>query len=87
MNPSICIPKVDRNINKKFIYSIFDKYNFGKLKKIDMVRMDKGYKVFIHFEYWYDNTNSLKVREILKSGLDFKIMYMEPWYWKCINVY
>ena len=86
-NPSICIPKVDQNINKKFIYDLFNRYNFGEIKKIDMVKMNKGFNVFIHFKYWYNTTKSLKVREILGSGLDFKIMYVEPWYWKCTNVY
>ena len=86
-NPSICIPKVDQNINKKFIYDIFNRYNFGEIKKIDMVKMNRGFKVFIHFKYWYNTPKSLKVREILSSGLDFKIMYVEPWYWKCTNVY
>ena len=87
MNPSICIPKVDRNITKNFIYNIFDRHNFGKIKKIDLVKMNKVNKVFIHFEYWYNNDKSLKVRELLSSGYDFKIMYIEPWFWKCINVY
>jgi hypothetical protein len=86
-NPSICIPKVDRNINKKFIYDIFNKYNFGKIRRIDMLKMNKGWKVFIHFDYWYNNEKSLKAKEILNSGEDFKIMYVEPWYWKCTNVY
>ena len=47
----------------------------------------KGYRVFIHFKCWNDSVNSLKVRELLSLGQDFKIMYVEPWFWKCINVY
>ena len=86
-NPSICIPKVDQNISKNFIYSVLNRYNFGEIKKIDMIKMNKGSKVFIHFKYWYNTDKSLKVREILSSGLDFKIIYVEPWYWKCTNVY
>ncbi len=86
-NPSICIPKVDQNISKNFIYTVLNRYNFGEIKKIDMIKMNKGSKVFIHFKYWYNTDKSLKVREILSSGLDFKIIYVEPWYWKCTNVY
>ena len=86
-NPSICIPKVDHNITKKFIYTVFNRYNFGEIKKIDMIKINKGYRVFIHFKYWNDSVNSLKVRELLSLGQDFKIMYVEPWFWKCINVY
>jgi hypothetical protein len=86
-NPSICIPKVDRNITKKFIYDIFNRHLFGKIKQIDMIPNKKHYRVFIHFDYWYNNEKSLKVKKILADGLDFKIMYVEPWFWKCINVY
>ena len=86
-NPSICIPKVDRNINKKFIYDIFNRHLLGKIKQIDMIPNKKHYRVFIHFHYWYTNEKSLKVKQILADGLDFKIMYVEPWFWKCINVY
>ncbi len=86
-NPSICIPKVDQNITKNFIYGVLNRHKFGEIRKIDMVKMNKGFKVFIHFKYWFNNEKSLKVREILSSGLDFKIMYVEPWFWKCTNVY
>ena len=86
-NPSICIPKVDQNISKNFIYTVLNRYNFGEIKKIDMIKMNKGSKVFIHFKYWYNTDKCLKVREILRSGLDFKIIYVAPWYWKCTNVY
>jgi hypothetical protein len=86
-NPSICIPRVNKNITRKFICDIINKHNFGEIKKIDMVKMKKGFKVFIHFKYWSNNIKSLKVRKILASGQDFKIMYAEPWFWKCMNVY
>ena len=52
-----------------------------------MIKIKKGYRVFIHFKCWNDSVNSLKVRELLSLGQDFKIMYVEPWFWKCINVY
>ena len=86
-NPSICIPKVDRNITKRFIHDVFTRHLLGKIKKIDMIPNKKYFRVFIHFDYWYNNEKSLKVKQILADGLDFKIMYVEPWFWKCINVY
>ena len=82
-NPSICIPKINVNTPKHFIKNIFEKHNLGKIKKIHIVSTNKFNKAFIHFEYWYDNVKSLKVREYLNNQLDFKIMYNEPWYWKC----
>ena len=86
-NPSICIPKVDRNITKRFIHDVFNRHLLGKIKKIDMIPNKRYFRVFIHFDYWYNTEKSLKVKEILASNLDFKIMYVEPWFWKCINVY
>ena len=86
-NPSICIPKVDRNITKRFISDVFDRHLLGKIKKIDMIPNKKYFRVFIHFDYWYNTSKSLKVKVILAKNLDFKIMYVEPWFWKCVNVY
>ena len=86
-NPSICIPKVDRNITKRFIHDVFTRHLLGKIKKIDMIPIKKYNRVFIHFDYWYNTQKSLKVKDILANGDDFKIMYVEPWFWKCINVY
>ena len=85
-NPSICIPKVEKHNKKLYIWCL-NRHKFGEIRQIDMVKMNKGFKVFIHFKYWFNNEKSLKVREILSSGLDFKIMYVEPWFWKCTNVY
>jgi len=86
-NPSICIPKVDRNITKRFIHDVFNRHLLGKIKKIDMIPNKRYFRVFIHFDYWYNTEKSLKVKEILANNQDFKIMYVEPWFWKCINVY
>ena len=46
-NPSICIPKVDRNITKKFIHDVFNRHLLGKIKKIDMIPVKKYNRVFI----------------------------------------
>ena len=82
-NPIICIPKINVNTSKHFIKHIFEQHNLGKIKKIHISSNNKFSKAFIYFEYWYDNPKSLKVREYLSNDLDFKIMYNEPWYWKC----
>ena len=76
-NPSICIPKVDRNISKKFIYNIFNRHLLGKIKQIDIIPNKKYNRVFIHFEFWYNNEKSLKVKQILANGLDFLLLKEE----------
>ena len=87
MNPSICIPKLEQNINSKFIATILKKHNLGEIKKIDLIPFKKGQRAFIHFNRWYNNEKSIKVKNILLSGKDFKIMYIEPWFWKCTYLY
>ena len=85
MNPSICIPKVDRPVTKAFIKNEFSK--FGEIKKIDILHLAIYKRVFIHFRSWNTDDRSVRVREFLEDGLDFKIIYDEPWYWKCTVVY
>ena len=71
-NPSICIPQVNKNINKNIILTAFNKHNFGKIKKININLLGKTQRAFIHFYYWFNNEKSLKVKNILLSGQDFK---------------
>ena len=48
-NPIICIPKVNRNINKCFINDIFNKVNLGKINRIDLINTNKSKKSFYSF--------------------------------------
>ena len=54
-NPSLCIPRVYKNITVPFIENIFqNKLCFGLIKKINIVpnNNDKNFKkVFIHFDF------------------------------------
>jgi hypothetical protein len=83
MNPSICLPKIDRTITKEFILSVFNRFNFGQIKRIDLIHINNHKRAFIHFKKWNKDDRSERVRKILETGDDFKIMYMEPWFWKC----
>jgi hypothetical protein len=83
-NPSICIPQVNKNINKNIILTAFNKHNFGKIKKINLIQSGKIQIAFIHFYCWFNTKKSLKVKNILLLGQDFKIMYDEPCYFKCV---
>jgi len=83
MNPSICIPKIDRTVTSGFIRNIFNKFNFGEIKKIDVIQLNKGKRAFIHFKYWNTDPRSTRVRKFLEAGDDFKIIHRDPWFWKC----
>ena len=82
-NIIICIPKVRTNISKNYIYNIFNKYNFGKIQRVDLVRKYNTQKAFIHYDYWNNNEKVSQIKGWLLEGKDIKIIYEDPWYWKC----
>ena len=83
MTTVLCIPKVTNNINKPFIYKIFNRYNFGHIEKIDLINKEDSKKAFIHFKNWNKDDKSQYVKDIITSGKDIKIIYSMPWYWIC----
>lgn len=89
-SPSICIPRVFDNITRDFIGKTFDGLLGGNyVQSIDFVQKvdDKGAKfkrVFIHFNSWPTrNPQIVAVREKLLAGGEVKVMYDDPWFWKC----
>ena len=88
---SICIPRVFANIRWKRVKAVFDQLGLGEIDRIDMVpRMaDDGsnfQRCFVHFKTWADNENARAVREQLDAeGGEIKIVYDEPWFWKCFK--
>lgn len=85
--PSICIPLVNNDINYAFIYNIFKNINIGIISKIDILerksyKNEKYKRVFIHLKKWFNTPESCYIRERLINGLDVKIVYDYPWFWK-----
>jgi hypothetical protein len=89
--PSMCIPRVNSNINENYIRQVINKLNIGIIKHIDIIKKkkikkdDKMYNcVFIHFSKWNNTLNGEKVRNLLINGSTIKIIYNdnEPWFWK-----
>jgi hypothetical protein len=87
--PSICIPRVFKSTIRKDIYDVIEKLDLGAVDRIDMVAKtnDRGesyYKVFIHFKMWNTKTPIAQdTRNKLLQGEEIKIVYSEPWFWKC----
>jgi hypothetical protein len=87
--PSICIPRVFKDVNEDTVRSVFNKLNFGFIRKIEIInkfnQKGENFKcVFIHFKNWNVNQEINETREKLLSGKDIKIMYNEPWFWKVV---
>jgi len=94
--PSLCIPRVYKNISREKIMRIFDELKLGTVEQIDIISIKNGgvgtdrqgsmdagkfNRVFIHMK-WNTSENSNKVRERLLSDKEIKILYEDPWFWK-----
>ena len=92
--PSICIPRVFKNITEARVRAILAKLDLGDIERVDMVQRtnEKGeefQRVFIHFKEWFsenvngdENTRAIEVRQRLLNGIEVKVVYDEPWFWK-----
>jgi hypothetical protein len=88
-SPSICVPYILDRVEKSTITNTF-KILFGErnIERIDVVfrEKDNGEKfkrVFVHFHRWPDTRDAQIMRERLLRGEEVKIVYDEPWFWKC----
>ncbi len=79
----LCLPKIDINTTKKEIFNIFNQYKFGLIKKIDLISISQSKRAFIHYEKWDTSEKNKKIKSYLDDGLDIKIIYNFPWFWKC----
>ncbi len=82
-NNTLCIPRVCKNIKKKQIFDVFNTYNFGKIKKIDIIenRGKNSNIVHVHYSYWHNNTYVNNIKQKLMNNLNIKIFYDNPWFW------
>jgi hypothetical protein len=87
--PNLCIPRVNTCVTKDLVFEIINKYSFGCIEKIEVIKKKVSHKnndysnmVFIYFNKWYDNDLAKSVKDRLMSGKDIKIIYDDPWYWK-----
>ena len=87
--PSICIPRVSSNTTKSYIKNIFEQiFGNNSIERIDLVKKTYSnnklyYTAFIHFNYWNDSSNVQAIRNRIMNNQSFKIVYSEPWFWKC----
>jgi hypothetical protein len=67
---------------------VIEKLDLGAVDRIDLVAKTNAHgdsynKVFIHFKMWSRNPQAQATREKLLQGEEVKIVYSEPWFWKC----
>jgi len=87
-NISICIPKVHRKYDNKWVFQIINKYKIGKIKNILIIPYhNSNYfnKIIIDFEYWNNTKKNMSIYNHMDDGGTIKIIYDEPWFWKCFK--
>ena len=82
--PNICIPNAPMRTTKSQVENIFKKLNWGVIKRIRIYYKNTYNQIFIDFTVW--NTNNPKTEDIrnkLLDGKTIRVIYNEPWFWKC----
>ena len=67
--------------NKNYNTSSTNAHETNVISNNHLVSDTKFKKVFIHFQYWHDIHNDLK--DTLTEGKIIKVVYDNPWFWKC----
>ena len=91
-HPSICIPRTFPTIRgeqtKRAVFNTFKDLRIGHIDRIDTVhKTDKNGErfctVYIHLKWNVNNQLARDTRQKLLDGQDVKVVYDEPWFWKC----
>lgn len=82
---SLCIPMVDKKINKKFIFSVFKRLDIGHISyiKLTNVKGTDTNMAFIYFNRLKVNERVERMKQLLLCGDCIKVMYSFPLFWKC----
>ena len=88
--PSICIPRIRTNVTWQQVHDVFEQIiGQNTVERVDIIKSKNSTseetfcRIFIHFYYWPDNPEVLSIRERFLSGETLKIVYDNPWFWKC----
>jgi len=81
--PSICVPFIFSNISRAHIRRVFEGLKLGKIAYIDIHIAQNCQRAFIYFDSWNATTRVDNIKARLLEGKELKVIYNEPWYWKC----
>jgi len=91
-HPSICIPRTFTTIRgeqtKRAVFNTFRDLRIGHIERIDTVhktdqRGERFCTVYVHLNWNVTSKLARDTRQKLLEGQDVKIVYDEPWFWKC----
>ena len=91
--PSICIPRTFPTIRgeqtKRAVFRTFKELRIGFIDRIDTVHKtdrngERFCTVYVHMKSWnMENQLARETRQKLLDGQEIKVVYDEPWFWKC----
>ena len=88
--PSICIPRTLNKLTWFEVKVVFEGlFGRGTIERVDIVRdrrdEDSPFcKIFVHLRYWpLNNPEVADIRNKLIAGEQIKVVYDQPWFWKC----
>jgi len=84
----LCIPRMANTISKEMIVRVFEEFELGYVKNIFVkpCKYDAAWQSVYISLLWSRSENAEYVKERFMKGLDVKIMYSTPWYWKTLLV-
>ena len=82
---SICIPRIDSDVNRYKLFHIFRKMFIGRIDRIDIVtnKQTQHRRAFIHFKTLYKSEDTNNIINTLEKGEYINVVYNFPQYWKC----
>jgi len=86
--PTLCIPHARRDTNNSQVAKVFEQLlGKGCILRVDERQLrdprDQSFfkRYFVHFREWPESAREL--RQKLLDGGTIKVMYSQPWFWKC----
>ena len=93
-SPSICSPRTFPTIRgeqtKRAVFRTFRELRIGLIDRIDTVHKtdrngERYCTVYIHLKSWNMQSQLARdTRQKLMNGEEIKVVYDEPWFWKCV---
>jgi hypothetical protein len=85
---TICIPRVDKELNIDYVKSIFEKWNIGTITKINEYPLHTDYqykRIMIDLVINTNNQTGSYVLDRFNQGENIKLVHDGPWYWKMVE--
>lgn len=85
-NQSICIPRMENEIKREQIISVFKKLNIGYMERITEIPLknDEQHKRVIIRMKWNNTEQSKNIQTRLINTEPVNIVYELPWFWKVV---